>query len=131
MNNPAPWLEWIGLPHRPGADPTEGEAACCLVMAQRLLHLAGEEEFRITPEWYDWFAAGDWDRIEHEFRSLTYPCPAGRWALVPFWGPPFGLGVVLPDQLILIPHHTRGVIAAPFRAFSDLTFHRVLPALVA
>lgn len=122
-----PWIDWIGLPHQAGADPTEGEAACCLVMAQRLLAAAGEVPFPINPQWYTWAATSNWRQIRLEFERLTYPTEPDPWTLVPMWGPPFGLGVLLPERMILIPHHTRGVIAAPLRAFIAPTFHRVRP----
>lgn len=129
MTAPLAWHRWIGLPHQVGADPEDGQGACCLLVAKRLLEAADEVPPPVSPAWYDWATEGDTARIREEFERLTLRLTGPEpWALVPFWGPPFGLGVVLDDcQLLLIPHHRRGVQAIPLRAFPTATFHRVRP----
>lgn len=120
---------WLGLPHRIGADPRDGEAACCLVMAKILLDDAG---YTVPPidHWISLAKNGDWDPLRDAFYRHTEELPqAEPYALTLLDDPEDGLGVgtVIPGRLLLVPLHHRGVTTLPlFSLPVDTTYHRVL-----
>jgi hypothetical protein len=120
---------WLGLPHEVGADPRNGKAACCLVMARILLEEAGQEPPPIEA-WIDMARRGQWEPLRDAFHrhteELAKPEP---WALTLLDDPAIGLGLgtVIPGRMLLVPLHEKGVSAIPLFALPrDTTYHRVL-----
>lgn len=124
------WLNWIGLPHVVGADPRQGQGACCLVMARILLTEAGQYFPDIEEQLLSLARAAHWDRLTKEFERHTERLEGPEpWSLTLIRNGPAGLGIgtVVPGEYLLLPHHRRGVRAIPISALRPLTFHRVRP----
>jgi hypothetical protein len=119
------WHNWIGLPHWLGADPRDRYGACCLRMAYALHEAAGTPMPPFQAEWLVMARDGKWNDLEAAFHSITSPIEGPRlWSLIPITGhKKFGIGVVVQDQMMLTPHHQRGVMAIPLRCVPDATFH--------
>jgi len=119
------WQDWIGLPHRIGADPRDGQAACCLRMAYAIYEEVGLASPEFDPTWIRMAKQGRWADLYEEFQSVTYEIGSEElWALVPLIATDsFGIGIVVQDGLLLCPHHRRGVFAIPVTALGPQTFH--------
>jgi hypothetical protein len=120
---------WLGLPHEIGADPRNGQGACCLVMAKILLEDAG----RSAPPIEDWIVmakASDWGPLRDAFyrhtEELSKPEPFAL-TLLENGSDGLGLGTVIPNSLLLVPLHKRGVTTIPLYAMPVYTtYHRVI-----
>lgn len=127
------WLKWIGLPHQIGADPNDGKAACCLRMAVHVLRNAGRQppEDAVIDRWVDLARGEQWPLLERAFLDHCVPTQArDLWSVVLITNGPrkaLGLGVVIPDDLLLFPHHRRGVMAAPLKLLRPLTHYNLRP----
>lgn len=124
------WRDWIGLPHEIGADPREGKAACCLRMTWILLSEAGVLLPPFQESWLTLAHAGRWGELEAVFRKHTELLPGPEpWSITMIQNGKAGLGVgvFLPEGYLLLPHHRRGVLAAPLHILRPLQFHRVKP----
>lgn len=122
------WLDWVGLPHEVGADPRAGKGACCLVMARLLLTEAGRYFPPIEDKLLALVRQSAWQSLTKKFAEYTEPLSDPEpWALTLIKNGPHGLGVgtVVPDGYLLLPHHRRGVTAVPMSVLRPLTFHRV------
>jgi hypothetical protein len=110
------WHDWLSLPHRTGADPRDGEAACCLVMAQVLHEQAGSPfPSELVPYWLELVEAKAWAILKDEFYGRTAPANLPRplsMALVRGQNS-MGIAIVPENGILLAPHHSRGVIAVP------------------
>jgi hypothetical protein len=121
------WQDWIGLPHRIGADPRDGEAACCLQMVYAIYEEVGLPIPEFDRAWIRMAKHGQWADLYEEFEAATTTADKELWALTPLIATDsFGIGVVVQDDLLLCPHHRRGVVAIPAVAMPSLTFHRPL-----
>ena len=122
------WQEWIGLPHRVGADPRDGQAACCLRMVYAIYEEVGLPIPAFDSSWIRMAREKRWADLYEEFESVTYEIGDKElWALVPLIATDsFGIGVIVQDDMVLVPHHRRGVAAIPPAAMPPLTFHRPL-----
>ena len=122
------WQEWIGLPHRVGADPRDGQGACCLRMVYAIYEEVGLPIPEFDSSWIRMAREKRWADLYEEFESVTYEIGDKElWALVPLIATDsFGIGVVVQDDMVLVPHHRRGVAAIPLAAMPPLTFHRPL-----
>lgn len=120
---------WLGLPHEIGADPRDGKAACCLVMARILLEEAGQIPPPID-QWIEMARSGQWEPLRDAFYRHTEELPqAEPWSISLLDDPKEGLGIgtVVPGRFMLVPLHSRGVTALPlFALAADTTYHRVL-----
>jgi hypothetical protein len=121
---------WLGLPHRIGADPREGEAACCLVMARILLEEAGQKPPPIE-QWIGMALEAAWEPLRDAFyrhtEQLAQPEPLALTLLEDADGT-LGLGTVITSRLLLAPVHKRGVTAIPlFVLPAETTYHRLIP----
>lgn len=109
------WHSWLGLPHRLGADPREGEACCCLKMAHIMMSDLGLNPPEIKPYWAKLARDRRWSDLHREFQLVTQETDTERlWSLVPLLTPvSFGIGVVVPDRLLLGVHHRYGLTTVP------------------
>lgn len=122
------WDSWIGLPHEVGADPRNGKAACCLMMAQAIYEDAKLRfpTYRV-PELLDLARREKWYELRHAFSAETDRLEEiESLALSLFENGSFGLGlgIVVGPRVILIPHHRVGVVCVPVNALPKLTYHR-------
>lgn len=121
------WTSWLGLPHAIGADPREGRAACCLVIAKIVLEDAGlvvppidqmigeargENWIALQQQFYNYCE----EIIAPEINSITL-LRNGTAGL--------GVGTVVAPNTLLTLHHRRGVIALPINRLRLLKFYRV------
>ena len=115
------WHQWIGLPHRIGADPRTDGAACCLVITKILVTEAGYPMPAID-DWIELAHQESWDELRNAFYRHCEEIPSAEpWSLTlletgdPAGEYALGLGVVVPGPFLLMPHHRSGVQALPLR----------------
>lgn len=120
---------WLGLPHAIGADPREGQGACCLVMAALLLEDAGREMPPIE-RWLEMAQRGEWEPLRDAFYRHTEELAQAETyslTLLEDINEGLGIGIVIPGRLLLAPLHTRGVSTIPLFAMpAETTYHRVI-----
>lgn len=121
------WQPWLGLPHEIGADPREGRAGCCLVIAQIVLTRAGLPFPPIDPL-LDAVARADWVQLQKTFYSHCTPLDTPEVnALCLLRNGPQGLGigtVIAPNTLITL-HHRKGVITLPANRLPLVKFYKL------
>ena len=121
------WSDWVGLPHEVGADPLQGKSACCLQIAKILLSQEGLSTPPIEPL-LERARFRDWPGLTAAFNSLSEPLEGpeplaltlitnGRFGL--------GLGVVVENGRLLVPHHRKGVVAIPLDLLKPLVYRRL------
>lgn len=121
------WRSWLGLPHEIGADPRDGQAACCLVIARLVLEDASYE----VPEIDDMISqarSGQWLPLVNKFYELCEPVPTpepNSITLLRNGVNGLGIGTVVEPNIMLTLHHKRGVIALPINRLRLLKFYRI------
>lgn len=124
------WQDWIGLPHEIEADPREGRAACCVKVAGILLSNAGLPFPEIDPAWYEQARAKRWEACLYAFQKHTEPIPEPElWSMawVTNGTAGYGIGTVVQNNMLLLPHHKRGVMAIPIHLIKPLDYFRLKP----
>lgn len=125
------WNRWIGLPHELGADPRQGKAACCLVIARILLKEAGQQTPSIDGM-LQMAREGDWAGLQRLYDSLTEPLADPEelsLSLVKNGQENLGIGVVVDRDYLLLPHHRKGVIAFPIKLLKPLEYRKLKKVL--
>jgi len=125
-SNYTDWHSWLGLPHRLGADPREGEACCCLKMAHIMMTDLGLNPPDIEPHWEDLARQRRWTDLYEAFQLVTIEAPHREelWSLVPLITPiSFGIGVVVPDRLLLGVHHRQGLTTVPLDKLHNPSYY--------
>lgn len=120
------WRRFIGLPHGLGADPHQGEAADCLLVACAVLAEAGQPYPTVNPHWFELARNARWDELQSIWREFTEPVSGPEpYAVTLIKNGPAGLGVgVVVDDGLVITHHKRGVTWVPLSALRPLTYAR-------
>lgn len=121
------WEPWLGLPHEIGADPREGRAACCLVIAQVVLQRAGLPFPPIDPL-LEAVRRGDWIELQKTFYSHCTALDAPEInALCLIRNGPQGLGIgtVVASNTLITLHHHKGVITLPANRLRLLKFYKL------
>lgn len=114
------YLRWIGLPHVIGADPDDGVAADCLLMACKVRNAAGLPTPPLNDEWFSMAKRGHWSRLKLEWVRLMEPCEPEAYSFCLYQNAVcFGVGVVV-DGGVLRLDHKRGVQWVPL----SLELHR-------
>jgi hypothetical protein len=117
------WTSWIGLPHRFGADPEDGEGADCLIMVWKVLDAAGLHHPELDSQWLEMAKARRWVELQALWQAGTEPAEFQQHAVTLFKNGPAGLGVgVVVDNGLLIVHHRRGVSWVPRSALRPLSY---------
>ena len=124
-SNYTDWHSWLGLPHRLGADPREGQACCCLKMAHIMMDDLGLNPPEIEPHWEELARQRLWVDLYEEFQLVTREAVVEQlWALVPILTPKsFGIGVVVPDKLLLVAHHRLGLTTVPLSKLHSPSYY--------
>jgi hypothetical protein len=127
------WRKWIGLPHKIGADPRNGEAACCLIMAKIILEDAG---IKLPVDENKMISLAEkklWPTLSLVFEKKTEFIEKPEPYAVSLINNPtqgLGVGVVVEEAgnlYLLMPHHRRGVQAFPVRMLRpEFTFFKVV-----
>jgi hypothetical protein len=109
------YYRWIGLPHRLGADPSNGEGADCLILVHKILTSAGVSCPPINKRWFLLVAKKDWAKM-HEIWNChmvqvdkpknfdVYMATNNVTGLC--------LGAVVDDGIVTV-HHEKGVCWVP------------------
>lgn len=123
---PLDWSSWRGMPHEIGADPRDGRAACCLVIAVLVLESHGVKAPPLAPL----VAAArdaDWDALEDVFRTHCVPVPEPEVPSITLLRNSSGLGIgtVIAPNTLLTLDHKRGVITLPINRLRFLQFYTV------
>lgn len=121
---PLDWSVWRGLPHEIGADPRDGLAACCLVIAVLVLESHGVKAPPVAPL----VAAAkraDWDALEDVFLTHCVPISEPVVPSITLLRNSFGLGIgsVIAPNTLLTVDHKRGVITLPINRLRFLQYH--------
>jgi len=122
------WRTWIGLPHEFGADPRDGKAADCLVMAWRVLDAAQAPHPPLNPAWLERARQGRAADLIQVWRDATVRVDPPTEYAIAIFGTAYGaLGVgILVEAGCLTVHHRRGVCWVPLwlmRPVEWRTFH--------
>ena len=119
------WMDWLGLPHKFGAHPEDGEAADCVLMVWAVLDEARVHHPPFESEWLDLAEKERWDELEQIWNDSTRRLPGPRpYAVTLFNNGPNGLGVgVVVDDGMLMVHHKRGVCWMPLASMRKLSYY--------
>lgn len=109
------YARWIGLPHETGADPDDGKAADCLVIARKVLVDQGYDFPALDPAWFHAAQQGDWRTLHKVWTTYMERTDAATpGSLCLYYNPHSHLGVgVFIDQGFLTVSHSRGVVWRP------------------
>jgi hypothetical protein len=128
------WTSWVGLPHEIGADPRQGNSACCVQIAKILLESQGIV-FPVCPDLiYRLAEEKNTTELRELFEQNTEKIETPKpYCLSLFLDESvgFGVGIVVPDHVngrlfLLIPHHRKGVLPVPVDVLPSLKFYRVV-----
>ncbi len=120
------WASWRGLPHEIGADPRDGRAACCLVIAVLTLEAHGLKPPPLEPL-VEAARSSDWYALEEVFREhcvqIPEPVVPSITLLRNSWG--LGIGTVIAPNTLMTLDHKRGVITLPINRLRCLQFYTI------
>ena len=114
------WRQFIGLPHRTGADPCTEDAADCLLVAFAVLDEIGFPHPPVDPQWFAMAERGLWPELRNLLYSLTIPATgeSGDVALAQS-----GLIVSIGGG-VLLAQHSRGVRWVPMELLGPRDWRR-------
>lgn len=122
----APWMRFVGLPYRLGADPMSGEASDCIRMVLRVLELGGLEPPAVERRWYLLLARQQLDVIRDEWFALTEQTMGPEqyaMTLLPNEGD-FSIAIVVDGGLLTV-RSTVGVQWVPLESLRPMNFRRL------
>jgi hypothetical protein len=128
---PEQYLSWLGLPHEVGADPREGKAACCLVIAAIVAKDAGRPfPHKLLPQLLEMALQNQWDALKRTYYRRTVQAVAPRTGDLHLFTDKatdaLGLGTVISDEYMILPTHDCGVRFAPRKIWQPFEMRRVL-----
>lgn len=121
------WEPWLGLPHEIGADPRDGQAACCLVTCKAVLERAGLAFPPIEPLLV-MARQGDWINLQKTFYAHSVPIETpevNAFCLLRNGVHGLGMGTVVASNILITLHHRRGVITLPASRLGLLRFYKL------
>lgn len=127
MNDAPPWMRYVGLPYRLGADPEDGEASDCIRMVLRVLAMGGLNPPAIERKWYNHLTLGEIDQIMADWFALTeqtFGPEEYAMTLLPAEGL-FSIAIVVDGGLLSV-RQSVGVIWAPLSSLRPLNFRRLI-----
>lgn len=126
MSTTPPWMKYVGLPYRLGADPEDGEAADCIRLVLRVLVMGGLEAPPVERKWYNHLAKREIDAIMADWFDLTEqtngPEPYAM-TLLPMEGD-FSIAIIVDEGLLMV-RAAVGVIWAPLTSLQPLNYRRL------
>lgn len=123
--------QYLGLPAQLQADPRDGKAADCLLLAFAILDDLGKPHPAPEAAWFDAVTAGRWWELEALWRRYTRPLNGPCTGAVTLLeskrstGHRLGVGTVVDDHLVMV-HPRKGVVAAPVEAFPSFTYREFI-----
>lgn len=115
--------QFLGLKHKLGADPKNGEGADCLLLCFTLLDEAGIHRAEFNPEWLKMAEAGQWLQLERIWNTITRPVSepvtgsvALHWNKPSKTHPRLGVSTVVENNGtlgIVMIHGRKGVVWLP------------------
>ena len=114
------WPQFIGLPHRTGADPRVEDAADCVLVAFAVLDELKQPRPPLDPSWFKMAAQGMWTELGKQFEALTAEDDGAPGAVAMTQS---GL-VVSVGGGILIVQHDNGVRWVPMELLRKLQWRR-------
>lgn len=120
-----PWLRFLGLPYRLGADPVKERATDCVHLVFRTLESDGLQTPPIKRCWYRELSSNNITSIMKDWYSLTVQTagPEQHAMTVLSHSPEFALGVFIDDGLLAV-HPTMGSIWTPVGSLPPLHYRR-------
>ena len=106
------WSTWVGLPWQWGADPRDGEGACCFRSSQAVRETLGLSwPAERMQGWYELARADQWQQLRHDWTKNTYEVQAPKaGTLLQFEKEDgsFGVGcLVSPSAAVIVKHESR------------------------
>jgi hypothetical protein len=97
-------------------------------MAHIMMGDVGLNPPQIEPHWEDLARRRCWTDLYEEFQLVTREVKAEElWSLVPLLTPvSFGIGVVVPDRLLLGVHHRYGLTTIPLDKLNSPSYYTPL-----
>lgn len=125
MSTQRPWMQFLGLPYRLGADPLKGRATDCVHLVFRTLELDGVAVPPIKRSWYYALCDKNITPLMEDWYSLTAQTtgPEQHAMAVLSRSPDFALGVFIDDGLLSI-RPTVGSIWTPVASLRPLNYRR-------
>jgi hypothetical protein len=109
------YFKWIGLPHKFGADPDDGEGADCLILAHKILVSAGAPCPPLRDEWLELAGEKKWDLLEREWNEHMEETSEPRQFDLHMVRNPetgFSIATVVGDGVVFVSHR-KGVAWIP------------------
>jgi hypothetical protein len=97
-------------------------------MAHIMMDDLGLNPPEIDPHWEEMARERRWTDLYEEFQLVTRQAEAEElWSLVPLLTPKsFGIGVVVPDRLLLGAHHRFGLTTVPLDKLRSPSYYTPL-----
>lgn len=115
--------QFLGLKHEFGADPRDGKAADCLLLAFALLDEAGVHHPPIDQNWFELGRVGMWETLAMEWQKQTVELDGPEpWAVALHWNRPrlnhprLGISTVVENESnlgIVVVNAKKGVVWLP------------------
>jgi hypothetical protein len=120
-----PWMRFLGLPYRLGADPLKGRATDCVHLTFRTQELDGVKIPPIKREWYHALCRKDISPLMQDWYDLTTQTqgPEQHAMTVLSRNPEFSLAVVIDGGLLSIRENT-GAIWTPLSSLRPMNYRR-------
>ena len=126
MSPAKPWMKYVGLPYRLGADPDGGTGTDCIRLVLRVLADAGLNPPAVERHWYRLLAQRDYQAIKEDWFALTeQTMHTEQYAmtLLPTEGE-FSIAVVVDGGLLAV-RSTVGVVWVPLTSVRPLNYRRL------
>lgn len=126
MSQPAPWMKYLGLPYRIGADPEEGVGCDCIHLVLRVLAMGGLNPPDVERRWYNYLATKEIDKIMLEWFELTeqtYGPEDYAMTVLPS-ATDFSIAVVV-NQGLLTVRPSFGVTWVPLTSMQPMNYRRL------
>lgn len=114
------WRQFIGLPHRTGADPRVDDAADCLLVAFAVLDELRLPHPPVDPLWFTMAEQGMWRNLGEILQSRTVACGPVNGAVSMADS---GL-IIAVDGGTLLTQHRRGVRWVPMELLEPRDWRR-------
>jgi hypothetical protein len=94
-------------------------------MAHIMMGDLGLNPPEIEPHWEELARQRLWADLYEEFQLVTREAAVEElWTLVPILTPKsFGIGVVVPDRLLLVAHHRLGLTTVPLNKLHSPSYY--------